>query len=314
MKPIVSVVIPVYQVKLYLAHCLDSVINQNYNELEIIVIDDGSTDGSELICDQYAAKDSRIKVIHQKNSGLSVARNMGIKESRGEYITFVDSDDIVSLEMVEEMVSLATKEDADVVKIGVIRKYSIEECASVLKGYTVQTGLSSLHLLFSSNSQIVCGCGKLFRRDIIANTRFPVGRYFEDEYFVPRIYARAKKVVLSDSELYFYMQRDNDSILRGIFTQKKAQDSIWVSQDRLSFFATLEDPILLKKAKMDYFFKIQSLINRATLDGNNDLLPMCDELLELRKIFIRENRMLYLQIQGKLFAHRQLERLRSQLD
>ena len=304
MRPTVSVVIPVYQVCEYLSDCLNSIIHQSYKELEIIVVDDGSDDGSETICDLYALRDSRIHVIHQANGGLSAARNTGIDASHGDYITFVDSDDVVSANMIAEMIDLAVKEDADVVKIGVIRKNSYAECNEILKEYTVHTGFEALHLLFNSNSQIVCGCGKLFRASTIADTRFPAGRYYEDEYFVPRIYAKSKKVVLSDSELYYYMQRENDSILRGLFTPKKALDSLWISQDRLSFFSSLEDSALLREATIDYYYKIQSLLVRTDTTGDPSLASVYVELMNQRRAFARNHSFLFLHISLLHIAHR----------
>ena len=120
---LVSVIVPVYNVLPYLRESLDSVINQTYKDLEIIIVDDGSTDGSDAVCEEYA-KDSRVKVIHQKNHGLSAARNVGLDIARGDYIAFLDSDDVYLPDMIQTMVEGIQKSQADVVVCGFIRVYS----------------------------------------------------------------------------------------------------------------------------------------------------------------------------------------------
>ncbi|MGM9600094.1 MAG: glycosyltransferase family 2 protein [Faecousia sp.] len=299
MNPLVSIIIPVYQTEEYLADCLNSVMNQSYKETEIIVIDDGSTDGSPKICDDFALLDSRIKVIHKENEGLSSARNAGIEVCKGEYVTFVDSDDVIADIMVEEMVTVALQENADIVKMGVIRKKDYSENIPIKKEHFTYKGNEALKLIFKSNSQIICGCGKLFHRDVIGEVRFPLGRYYEDEYFTPRMYSRARKVVLSDSEYYFYMQRDNDSILRGKLTEKKITDSLWVSRDRIEFFKSLNMPGLVKEAKVDYYYKIASFLDKLKSMDNFNSTTTEGSLLRLKREFIRDNFLLYVAIRTK---------------
>lgn len=262
MNELVTVIIPVYQVEKYLEDCIKSVVSQTYSQLEIILVDDGSTDKSAMICDWYAKRDARIKVIHKNNGGLSSARNAGLDVCKGKYVTFIDSDDVVANVMIEEMLNLAKQEHADIVKIGVIRKNNYSENITIPKGYSTYSGDEALSLIFKSNSQIICGCGKLFTREVVGDIRFPVGRYYEDEYFVPRIYFNAKKIVLSDSEYYFYMQRENDSIMRGRMTEKKVKDSIWISRDRIELFHSRGRRKLERDATIDYYYKIRNLLNR----------------------------------------------------
>lgn len=301
MNPLVTVIVPVYQSKEYLSGCLDSVIEQTYTLLEIIVVDDGSTDGSSEICDEYSLKDNRIKVIHQKNGGLSSARNAGIDICSGEYITFVDSDDIIADCMISSMVNMAQKEHADIVKIGVIRKYAYSECKPVEKKYEVFSNKTILHKIYSTNSQTICGCGKLFKKSVIGNIRFPVGKYYEDEFFVPKVYARSKKVVMSDSEYYFYMQRDNDSIMRGKINDKKVEDSLWITEERIESFRKLNDNSLVIKAVSDYYYKIQVLYKVSIENG----LTNCIELLRVKKKeFKREHLMIYACIKVKQLLYK----------
>lgn len=304
MNDLVTVIIPVYQVEEYLEDCIKSIISQTYSELEIILVDDGSTDNSPQICDQYAQMDSRIKVIHKTNGGLSSARNAGIDICTGKYVTFVDSDDVVADVMIEEMLNLANQEHAEIVKIGVIRKNNYSENIAIPKDYATYSGDGALSLLFRSNSQIVCGCGKLFTREVIGDIRFPIGRYYEDEYFTPRMYLRAKRVVLSESEYYFYMQRDNDSILRGKITDKKVRDSIWISLDRIELFHSLGKNKLEQDATIDYYYKIEHLLSRIYEMEFCERKEIEKYLINLKCEYKKNHPFLYcsLHIKGYLYA------------
>ena len=304
MNDLVTVIIPVYQVEEYLEDCIKSIIRQTYGELEIILVDDGSTDNSPQICDQYAQMDSRIKVIHKANGGLSSARNAGIDICTGKYVTFVDSDDVVADVMIEEMLNLANQEHAEIVKIGVIRKNNYSENIAISKDYATYSGDGALSLLFRSNSQIVCGCGKLFTREVIGNIRFPIDRYYEDEYFTPRMYLRAKRVVLSESEYYFYMQRNNDSILRGKITDKKVRDSIWISLDRIELFHSLGKNKLEQDAIIDYYYKIEHLLSRIYEMEICERKEIEKYLINLKCEYKKNHTFLYcsLHIKGYLYA------------
>lgn len=304
MNDLVTVIIPVYQVEEYLEDCIKSIIRQTYGELEIILVDDGSTDNSPKICDQYAQMDSRIKVIHKANGGLSSARNAGIDICTGKYVTFVDSDDVVADVMIEEMLNLAKKKHAKIVKIGVIRKNNYTENIAILKDYATYSGDGALSLLFRSNSQIVCGCGKLFTREVIGNIRFPMDRCYEDEYFTPRMYLRANKVVLSESEYYFYMQRNNDSILRGKITDKKVRDSIWIGLDRIELFHSLGKNKLEKDAIIDYYYKIEHLLSRIYEMEICERKEIEKYLINLKCEYKKNHPFLYcsLHIKGYLYA------------
>lgn len=286
MEPLVSVIIPVYRTEEYLAECVSSVLAQTYGNLEIILVDDGSPDNAPAMCDEYARRDSRIRVIHKENGGLSDARNAGKAIAAGQYLTFLDSDDILAPETVAHMLELAQKENAQVVKIGVIRKYAPEECITVLKDYTVTTGLGAMERIFWDNSQIITTCGKLFDAALFRDLDFPVGLYYEDEYTTPRIYNRAKTVVLSDSELYFYMQRENESILRGALNEKRIRDSVFVTEDRIEFLRAEGLTKLIGKAVRDHYYKLSKLM--AASRDVPQLQQINGELCRLRKALTRK--------------------------
>ncbi len=303
MKELVTVIIPVYQVEEYLEDCIKSIICQTYSKLEIILVDDGSTDGSAIICDRYKEKDARIRVVHKANGGLSSARNVGIDICKGKYVTFVDSDDVVADVMIEEMLNIAKQEHADVVKVGVIRKNNYSENIAIPKNYMAYSGNEAVSLIFKSNSQIICGCGKLFTREVIGNIRFPDGRYYEDEYFTPRIYLNARKVVLSDSEYYFYMQRKNDSILRGKMTEKKVKDAIWISRDRIELFRSLGRKKLEREAIVDYYYKFKHLLNQKCEMDFCERRSTKEYLLTIETEYKKAHPFLYCVLQTKGFCY-----------
>lgn len=258
MADLVTVVIPVYNTFEYLKECVDSVINQKYKNLEIILVDDGSPDDSPLLCDEYARQDSRIKVIHRANGGLSAARNSGIKEATGKYITFVDSDDIIDSEMISEMVGIAIKENAHIVKSTLVRTNMKENCIPSVGKYKTVTPYEALKMIYNGPPQIISGCGKLFDISLFDDILFPEGLNHEDEFTLPKLYNKAEKIVMCDSVRYFYMQRPGESIMRSSFSPKK-MDVLVVAEDRIEFFNSCGYKELSKLAVRDYFCHLLKL-------------------------------------------------------
>ncbi len=261
MTELVTVVIPVYNTYQYLEECVDSVINQKYTNLEIILVDDESPDASPALCDEYARRDSRIKVIHRKNGGLSAARNSGIRAAGGKYITFVDSDDIIDTEMISEMVDIANKEAAQIVKSTLVRVDVKENCDSSAGGYSVVSPYDALTMIYNGPPQIISGCGKLFDISLFDEILFPEGLNHEDEFTLPKLYHKAKKIVMCDSVRYFYMQRPGDSIMRSSFSSKK-MDVLVVAEDRIEFFDSCGYKELSKLAVRDYFCHLLNLMQK----------------------------------------------------
>ncbi len=204
----VSVIIPVYNVLSYLQGCLDSVVNQTHKDLEIILIDDGSTDGSGAICDRWGRLDSRVQVIHQTNQGLSAARNRGLKAFTGGYVTFVDSDDQIAPEMVQVLLQDLETATADIACTDMV---VFDEPPPVFKGTgAVQVGLTK-DLLPDLLYRTVrwSACGKLYRRDLFANgLGFQMGKLYEDVHFTPQVFLTAERVVCGQHALYGYCQRE----------------------------------------------------------------------------------------------------------
>ncbi len=204
-----SLIIPIYNVEDYLPKCLNSILDQTYSNLEIIVVNDGSTDGSDKICDEYAKKDKRIKVIHQNNAGLSNARNRGLDIATGTYIGFIDSDDWVDEKMYENMMTLAKNEDADIVACGLkhIFPESIQSKNSdSIVFYDQENAL--LDLLTEGNLRFEVW-NKIYKHEIIRDIRFKLGQIHEDLYFTSQVFFNATKIIYIDKPYYNYLKNRN---------------------------------------------------------------------------------------------------------
>lgn len=216
----VSVVVPVYNVQGFLVKCLDSIINQTYNDLEIILVNDGSTDNSGRICDEYASKDSRVKVIHQKNGGLSAARNAGIQNASSEWITFIDSDDYVSEDYVEYLINLASVNNSDVA----IATYTyVTNSKRIDKGtgeVAIMDSEVAIRRMLLDQGFDMGAWAKLYRTTFFDNNLYPVNKLYEDSYTTYRVVYKAKKVAFGSKSIYFYINRD-DSIVNSSFNERK---------------------------------------------------------------------------------------------
>ncbi len=207
MSDLISVIIPIYNVEQYLRQCLDSVINQTYKNLEIILVDDGSTDNSGKICDEYALKDARIKVIHKENGGVSSARNAGLDIAKGDYIGFVDSDDYIEKDMYEYLYSLNKNNNTllSVCNFYIKKNKKIIEA----KPITNKTVLSANEMLECSFKQLF-SVNKLIARNLFYDLRFPKDiRYGEDMTVCMELFIRAKKISYGKQCKYFYRQHEN---------------------------------------------------------------------------------------------------------
>lgn len=205
-KTLVSVIVPVYNISDYILKCLKSIGKQSYSNLEIIVVDDGSTDKSGEICDEFARGDGRVKVFHKKNGGLSEARNFGIKKAKGEIIALVDGDDFVEVDYIKTMYEATVKDDADVVICG----YN----EVVPKEQTMSGEEATKKLLVEQENLEIVAWNKLYKKKLFVgnNIEYPVGEKHEDALTTYKILASAKKVSYVPKSLYHYVTRD-DSIM-----------------------------------------------------------------------------------------------------
>lgn len=218
----ISIIVPVYKVEQYLERCVNSLTNQTYKNIEIILVDDGSPDQCPQMCDGYAGEDSRIKVIHKKNGGLSDARNAGLDAATGEYIAFVDSDDWVEPDFIEQLYVNAKKEDADISIIGctLVWDDGRRKPVSNDKGYYVFDNEKAIREMLAQRKFGCMVCQKMYRKQIFDTVRFPVGKLYEDVAVSMPTFLKARKVVFSGNHGYNYYQR-NDSIVNSKFDERK---------------------------------------------------------------------------------------------
>lgn len=215
MNNLISVIVPIYNVEKYLPKCIDSIINQTYQNLEIILVDDGSPDNCGKICDDYAKKDKRIKVIHKENGGVSDARNVGLKLAKGEYIAFVDPDDVLSYEMYKKLLQGAIKNDADIIQCNYCFLFEtghIENLKRKQESKTIEGALEAKRAIIKGNISNSVAT-KLFKKSLLENIWFNTElKIAEDRLFVYECCCKALKIVLIEDVLYYYYQRENSVI------------------------------------------------------------------------------------------------------
>ena len=251
----ISVIIPVFNVETYVKECIESVIQQTYVDLEVIIIDDGSTDNSGKICDQYAEFDRRIKVIHQKNQGLSAARNQGLDIAKGDYIVFVDSDDYIEKDMIERLYKALVVNNADLVICNIKKFYGetqvLNEIKSPLKDEIVLP-YEAIEKLFQSESwYYVVSWNKIYSKELWNQIRFPIGYIHEDEAVIHRIFKRCTKIVILEDQLYYYRQHDNSIMHRN--TMQKT-DIYYALADRLKFLERTVSKASLRKLTYRFWY------------------------------------------------------------
>ncbi len=205
---LISVIVPVYNVEKYIKECLESIINQTYRNIEIILVDDGSTDNSGKICDEYAKIDSRIKVIHKENEGISKTRNIGIEKACGEYIQFADSDDYMEIDAIEKIYNIAKEYNADIVSFShyiLNNGKLIGDYNNTIKELNTSEAIKELLLDNKIRNYL---WEKMWKRELFKEIRFPEGKKFEDIATTAFLFEKANKVVFYDYPEYYYRQRE----------------------------------------------------------------------------------------------------------
>jgi len=280
--PLISVIVPIYKVEPYLARCLDSLIGQTYQNLEIIAVDDGSPDNCGAIADEYAKKDARIRVIHRQNGGLSAARNSGLQIAAGDYIGFVDSDDHIKPQMYETLYGLIEQYGAD-----------IAECAAALDTDTGAEDESGILLLDGGDAMLTASVTdrigtpvwcKLYRADYWKTLRFPEGLLYEDALTLPGILKNEPRFVRTEKKLYHY-NRESTSILRSRKTMKHLLSKEAVFDLYEQYFT--ENPRL---ADLHAFYMCSNIPSRNALIKKTDDIPQDVQKAhrnKMRKLFLK---------------------------
>lgn len=231
-KPVISVIVPVYNVDPYLRFCVDSILAQTFGNFELILVDDGSTDDSGVICDEYAAKDGRVEVIHQEHQGVSAARNVGLdwtfENSNSAWIAFVDSDDAVACTYLECLYRYAVENDADITTTGATEFSEDGELdtqfADNVTDLQLMDGIQACRNLYEHRKWAsVCSWGKLIKKELFHGSRFPKGKIYEDQYVIPQILYRADRIVELHTKLYHYRYRSG-SITHQPFSLRRFED------------------------------------------------------------------------------------------
>lgn len=262
-EELITVIVPIYNVGEYLDECITSIINQKYKKLEILLIDDGSTDSSAEISDKYSKKDKRIKVFHKKNGGLSDARNFGIEKSSGNYICFIDGDDFVTDDYVSSMFENIKKYDVKIVACGFCKLYgnnirkeiNFQNIKRVYEGDECQIYLNII------GYYNVSACNKLFKKDLFDEIRFPVGAKSEDWFVMYKIVEKAQKIYYNSDTKYIYRQRSG-SITRNTVANV---DSIKAARTVYEYFSNEN---IKKYAAQSLAFAIIGVYNHLLCSGN----------------------------------------------
>ncbi len=232
--PRLSIIVPVYKVEPYIHKCVDSILNQSFTDFELLLVDDGSPDNCGKICDEYAAKDKRVRVIHKANGGLSDARNFGLEEAIGEYVSFIDSDDWVDENIYSESLEYMQKNELDIVCFDVTEvrtnKNLVRHKFDGDKIFDAQDALYKILVDEIDNS----ACNKIFKRSIWKDVSFPVGRRFEDVATTYKVFNNASKIGYMKKAYYYYLKREG-SIIATSFNPQNKFECFTGYKERLDF-------------------------------------------------------------------------------
>lgn len=302
----ISVIVPVYNMEKYMGQCLDSIINQTYRNLEIILINDGSTDASPEICNFYAQKDKRVRVIHQKNAGIAEVRNVGVQEATGDYIAFVDSDDWIDITMLEKLFNLIKESEADIAQCGYYRtdRDALPKDNQV-PNISVYENEDILELLYCQNIRVetIVSWNKLYRRSVFDGIQYPTGRVGEDFATIYKILYNAKKLVRTSEQLYYYYFFNNGNSIMHKNSIRRDRDTVSALVERKDFLSAHASA------------SVQQMNTIETLETMSRILPnflISDELSEAeRKQYIAIYRRLYKE--GIAFISHRTVRLRYML-
>lgn len=290
-NPLISIIIPVYNCAKYLHKCVDSILAQTYTNLEIILVDDGSTDESVRICDELAQREQRIRVIHQSNGGASAARNTGIKAAKGEYISFIDGDDWVATTFIETLWKVSHKYQAPIAVVG---QYYVSASKTTHKNILPK---NEMEKLISTPAQVFteqqaiemtlsptggCVTNRLFHSSLFKQILFPVGISSEDTWILYRLFQLVNKLAVCNVPLYYYNRTNENSISQGKFNIKML-NYFKVTDEFLVRAKEAKDTRLLRKVQRVRLSLICGTLKRMMLADFNDQNVIKPLLRELRR-------------------------------
>lgn len=319
MRTRVTTIIPVYNSEEYLPACIESVLNQSMGDLECILVDDGSTDSSPMICDKYAEMDSRVKVIHQKNARIGAARNAGIEIARGDYITFLDSDDIIESKTYEKSLHYMNQDEVDIVEWDIQYMYDKgfgenEVNKPFPKERTILnlTNLETMHYMYDlkhmdsrfNNIGLITHCvwTKIFKKELFeSGIRFPVGKEYEDEFIVHHLMEKARRIITTNERFSNYRLRQNSTIhtmsLSGRYNKLEALE------DRFSMILQHDDLRLMHLAARDYMIGLFSFYTAAKKEKSEEYKSRCIHkakiLKENKNLLNNSNKLIFTVFESK---------------
>lgn len=284
MNELISVIIPVYNVEKYLSQCLESVIHQTYQDLEIIVIDDGSTDNGPRICDEYAERDKRIKVIHQKNGGAASARNAGLRVATGEYLAFVDSDDYLEANAYETLLDIMQRTGADIVECAFCNEFPDRTWDRVF--FKKETLFSTVEYLKLYTDHWICSLiwEKLYKRSLFEGIEFEEGHRIDDEFFTYQGVMNAKTIAYNPTILYHYRMRSSGVMRDKTVGEKKLFD-------RLEYSTIRREKVTSRFTELKQVYD-ESYLNSLLLWSKNEgaTISVIQEIQGLLKDYFKTNK------------------------
>jgi len=266
---LVSIVVPVYNVRDYLRECLESIAAQTYQNIEVIMVDDGSTDGTSEICDEYDRGDERYRVVHTENCGLSSARNLGIKFCKGSYYCLVDGDDVVDVDFVLKMVSALEESESDLAICQYSRKYELSKVDRL--SYTCYSNSeATVKLSDDDDTRYTIACNKMYRRAVLPALNYPIGKSFEDCYIIHHILDKCSRVVEIPDVLYYWREREGSISYRRSTVLLAEIDYLKALLERSIFYSKKLNLFATKKAIMHLIKYAKYCFIRLSLSDQED--------------------------------------------
>ena len=283
----VSVIVPIYNVESYLKECIESILAQTWKNYEVILVDDGSTDLSGKLCDAYVNENDNVRVIHKENGGLSSARNAGIEVSVGNYVAFVDSDDIIHPDYLKVLVEIAESQEADLVACDFIKGENCQWIQDPAPQIEIRLGENILRKMNDKDVIVTVAWNKLYQRKFFDKygLRYPEGKIHEDMFLTPQVLYHANKMVITNQKLYFYRQREN-SIMNTAFSLKQL-DGLEAILFRIKLFEKWNETQLQQKEYEGLIRKGRYLYKKIKTADENLYPDICKKIRDEMKSILR---------------------------
>ena len=275
----ISIIVPVYNIENYVKRCIDSILRQSFTDFELILVNDGSTDTSQQICEQFAREDSRIILINKVNGGLSDARNRGTSKASGEWITYIDGDDYIHVDYLKVLIALCKQANAE---IAVVQPLIVNETEAAknnyfdLHQYSCLSGYeATLEIVHYNKMSMISAWGKLYHCSLKELLQYPLNKLHEDEFITYKLFYHAKNVAVSNYPLYYYVMRQ-DSITRKAYSKRRL-DKVEALYEATHYFEALHEVELSEYAWLRYILNIQIAWYRvktsSVISDKKELLP-----------------------------------------